>query len=199
MYLRGFPVVSGNIQQIGSDPDACRAAGGVPYVISDLVTDFRTNAIRREWGCRMPSGGGAASGGNVTVTVPTTTTVSPQISPQFIQQQQPENSPIGAGIQRDTNTSTQGVSEDYLQQLAAERDAYARQALEAQSYANNPSPYIVPETTVSADASRQAVQDGEVVQPMVSPLMMVLAALGIVGTGVLIARKQRSTKRRSKR
>lgn len=98
MYLTG----------LGMNPDDCRRAGGVPRVYH-----ARYDAAGRPlpgfetYGCDFPPAGGA-KGSEIVISVPTTTQteVSPQVSPQFIQQQQPEDSPVGVELRKDTETVT---------------------------------------------------------------------------------------------
>lgn len=83
----------------GIDPEDCRRAGGVPRVFYARYDQFgRPDESTAYWSCDFPPSGAGRTGTEINVAVPTTATVSPQVSPQFIQQQQPKESPIGAEI-----------------------------------------------------------------------------------------------------
>jgi len=119
---------------------------------------------------------------NITITVPTTTNVSPQISPQFIQQQQPTNSPIGAAL---TGPSS-GAGDEYLKQAQAEETARQDAILKAlrEMSASSQQQVIVPNTTQSADSAR-SVHETSFFEEI--PVLPWLAVLALAGVGIFAA------------
>lgn len=87
----------------------CAQGGGIPqFWYPWLTASGSPDESRKQYqGCNYPpsmipaNSGSNAPPANITVTVPTTTTVSPQVSPQFIQQDQPSNSPIDATVSQE--------------------------------------------------------------------------------------------------
>lgn len=133
MYMHGLAALGLSQRELefyssgqwsGDDPLLCESRGGTPnssYTQYD-PSGFGVPPVR--FFCKQPmivSGGGGAP---VTVTVPTTvqTNVNPQVSPTFVQQDEPTNSGIGTNTQQDA-ASPQSVSyeamADVLRQLAA--------------------------------------------------------------------------------
>lgn len=116
MYLRGLSDVNSDMQA-----QLCMKNGGIPsFYYPWLRADGTPDTSRASYnGCDYPYRGEAPSGGGqpINVSVPTTvnTVVSPQVSPQFIQQEHPTNSGIDAGVvSRDsgglqTNADSQSI------------------------------------------------------------------------------------------
>lgn len=133
---------------------------------------------------------------NITITVPTTTNVSPQISPQFIQQQQPTNSPVGAAL---TGPSS-GAGDDYLSRAQEEETARQNAILDAlkQMSAQSPQQIVVPNTTQSADAARDATNTHDKTSFFSSeiPVLPLLLIVGLAGIGVMAAANHKENRKR---
>jgi len=132
----------------GTDPLACERAGGLVTVTYSGTAGAGAGYTERAYfGCRMPAYAPpppqAAPSPPITITVPTSvqTTVAPQISPVFVQQDEPRDSPVTAGTVQaspapqssftPTESKVSGPSAeffDYLR-LQQERDAMREQAL----------------------------------------------------------------------
>lgn len=99
MYMSGLG------DQADIDAAQCIGRGGVPiFRYTHMNADGSPNLATRYYGgCVMP----AAPAGNGPVTqITTATTVSPQVSPGFVQQSNPSNSPATVGTRQDTGGST---------------------------------------------------------------------------------------------
>ena len=92
---------------VGIDPDDCRARGGIPNytdstrtnpTASELIPYAQRQQKVRTWTCQVPVSAPPPSA-PITISVPTSvqTAVSPQVSPVFVQQDEPQNSPVSAG------------------------------------------------------------------------------------------------------
>ena len=92
---------------VGVDPDDCRARGGVPSYTdstrtnpsaSELIPYAQRQQKVRTWTCQIPPTQANPPISTISVNVPTAvqTTVSPQVSPVFVQQDEPRNSPVNA-------------------------------------------------------------------------------------------------------
>ena len=118
----------------GADPVACEAAGGLVSVYYDPPGGTSTYAAsyrpKAHFRCTLPDRPApSAPPANINVSVPTAvqTTVSPQVSPVFVQQDQPSGSPVSAGTAQvspspQTSSVTQQSSE-FLEFMRAEREA----------------------------------------------------------------------------
>lgn len=117
----------------------------------------------------------------ITVTVPTQTTVSPQVSPQFIQQQQPTNSPIGAELVG----PREGADAEALAMQARAQQNDLLEALRRMSEqsAQQPQQVIIPNTTTSGDGvvSDQAAMNAPQAGIQILPLLLIAA----VGVGII--------------
>lgn len=115
-------------------------------------------------------GGGAAPGDMTNITVPTTTTVatqiSPQISPVFVQQQSPTNSPVNAGAAMQPTGYVPAVG-----------------TLPGFDYGSG----MIPGTQFPMPS----VQAGGGIPPMALAL-----AAGIVGLAIVLPKKKRAKRRR---
>lgn len=149
MYLGAFPASPAYdsngryIDNVGADPDACRAAGGVPGY-TDSPNEF-TGHTRRSWYCVMPQGNAAGNTTNITVPTAVTTAVSPQVSPVFAQQSNPKDSPISASPSKSETTTANdsGIVQSLLDRIAADqaaREATAQAASAAPSQAIQAAP-----------------------------------------------------------
>lgn len=157
---------------IGADPEACRAAGGV---VTSRIEDHRliynsaySGKVIRIWGCsNVPTSAPAAASAPVTVTSNVQTQVSPQISPIFTQQDEPKNSGVQAG------TSQQTGSASFMEYLAAreaqeaEREARLLDIIErggAAAGASGQSVYMPP-PPITYDAASGAANGSVPVEP----------------------------------
>ena len=116
MYLSGIGKFPGagdpfsgdrDVLNQGTDPDDCRAGGGIPSYTEYTAPDERYRGWAgapqpsrriRNWTCQVPVSKPAPAA-PITISVPTSvqTQVSPQVSPVFVQQDEPQNSPVSAG------------------------------------------------------------------------------------------------------
>lgn len=180
MYLAGLADVN------QTEWSACVNAGGVPYQhLSNPGEPVR-------FGCNFPPAGSrqAPAPANISVNVPTNTQVSPLISPQFIQQQQPTNSPIGVTGAKDTT----GITDEYLAKASADESQRMQMILDALKNMQ-PSQTIVPATTQSADNSRATEASAIPAGIPILPLALLIAA----GAGLVYMGTHRKTKRTTRR
>jgi len=134
----------------GADPLACERAGGIVTVTYSGTAGAGAGYTEKAYfGCRMPAYApqpqAAPLPQPITITVPTSvqTTVSPQISPVFVQQDEPRDSPVTAGTVQaspapqssfvpsgPTESKVSGPSAEFFDYLRAqqERDAAREQA-----------------------------------------------------------------------
>lgn len=103
MYLAGLiqprarPL--GALSETGVPPSVCMARGGIPRLHAYQQYDANRNGVpgTEIWACDFPASLAAkedAPGAIISVSVPTQ--VSPQISPAFVQQDEPRDSPVTA-------------------------------------------------------------------------------------------------------
>lgn len=185
---------------IGADESSCRAAGGV-FVDADTANRMYGSYGAR---CFIPGQSSQAPAQPVSVS-PTInvspaiqTQVSPQVSPVFVQQDQPTGSPVTAGTSQQMPTSqgaqSGGTSNDaalmreFLAAQARQQEQYAqmvREALAAQRQAQpvyqpvyQPAPQPVPVSAPSGPSPEELLRsyqqvvvpkgEGEAVQPVSS-------------------------------
>ena len=142
---------------VGIDPDDCRARGGIPNytdstrtnpTASELIPYAQRQQKVRTWTCQVPVSAPPPSA-PITISVPTSvqTAVSPQVSPVFVQQDEPQNSPVSAGtvqaspspmstsqspVPQGSSVDTRNAMfDDYLQKMMEQSaaDAARQQAL----------------------------------------------------------------------
>ncbi len=196
MYLRGLQGCTQK-QFATADPSYCQLTLRGSWSGSYSVNGQPNMGICTYTECFQDAPSAASAPANITVTVPTNTTVSPQISPQFIQQQQPTNSPIGAAL----TGPTQGADSDYLRKLADEETARQNAIIDAlRTQQQTPSQVVVPNTTASADASRAMTDQPQQSSffstiPVLPILLLIAAGAGIV----VVATHKRKGERHSRR
>lgn len=198
----------------GPSPSDCRAQGGTPILRQRgyMSGSYWTPNI---WSCQMPAPAPAyvpsAPAAPVYVTSTVQTAVSPQISPVFVQQDQPSNSPVGAATQQ-TSPATQSASSgqssefkdylDYIKAQDADRNAreqtlYDLLAKSVSGPANDSASSPVPVSYSQAPPELDPeLQTGQVAGPskleQYTPLIAFASAL--IGLGIVL-RKNRASKR----
>lgn len=175
----------GALAATGTPPDVCRASGGIPVLRAYQVYDANRVGIpgTEIWECQMPTAAAPVASQPVTITVPTTvqTQVSPQVSPVFIQQSNPQNSPVGAATSQQMPTTQSATPQtsvgapdssfyEYLKQneaRAAEREQALFDLLAARNE-NVPTteapPALGPATMIPVDSG------GDVSQASLAPV-----------------------------
>lgn len=185
MYLRGFAAT------IEMERPACAPGTYAKAFYNDGPKDlYGVPVTVKHYECvPLPGYAPAAQGTQITVSVPTQTTVSPQVSPQFIQQQQPTNSPIGAELVGPREgADAQALAETERERQAELLDAMRRMSAQPQSV-------IIPNTTSSGDGVRA---DQSALQDFQSAGLPLLPALLIAGAavGLIALRKSGRTRKR---
>jgi hypothetical protein len=185
MYLRGFSAWEGLSTLDRQQAEQCAAKGGTPIIRTRYVPSanalpgYMTGSEQPYFaGCQLPaapSGGGA----QINVSVPTNvnTQVSPQISPAFVQQDQPQNSPVSTATSANPQQSNSGAEfQEYLQQMENNRAASEARILETlqRQAVSTPQPVYAPITPVSDNMPETLP---ETVNKNIVPLAVAGAAL----------------------
>ncbi len=181
MYLRGLSAVT---VIPGVAYNSCLNMHGA-FSGNPMACNNQPSSCTADLGnCTIVTADTSAPAANINVSVPTTTTVSPQVSPNLIQQQQPTNSPVGATTSQtqptDSPVSTSTMSPD----VQALIDALAKSSAQQSSAAMAPSGgYAAPvDTGSSAPAATNTVttQPAPATHGSIWPLVLLAGAAFLV-------------------
>lgn len=208
MYLHGLGDTAVYSAATQADIQRCIAAGGYPvlgYTGYDINrAPIAATAYVRA--CQMPQvAPQSAPAANIAVNVPTTVSaqISPQVSPVFVQQDQPQNSPVSAGTKQDA--TTHAVSQQEMEDMISSRLSAPGQASDDELLQSLRDLFNPPAPGVMADPGPTGSNPQAVVSPVPQSTAVAaspsLASMGIVAAlaalgAIVFSRNARSSRKR---
>ncbi len=207
MKLGGFAVLDPtalryyqNGQWSGDDPVACERAGGVVSIWYSSF-DARGNPTSPpSFHCKLPPAQAYAPPvAPTTITTTVQTAASPQISPVFVQQDQPKSSPVSAGTVQQSpspQSASGGAGEDFYAYLKArdeEQAARESKLLDVVKSQSEQGVYVPPPpVTYDAGADNPSSAAVPALQGAPAPGIFAAAAF-IIGAAFLMRGKRKGT------